>query len=73
MFLNISSTFSIGESGIDVGMDAVENVVGAVAPVVSGPVKGALVSTGIKTVRGFVDRIQKGNSNSSNDGVHTNR
>ena len=54
-------------------MDAVQNVVGTVAPGVAGPVKGNLVSAGIKTVRGFVDRIQKGDSNSSNDGVHTNR
>ena len=63
----------IGESGIDVGTDAIGNIVDTVAPAMMGPVNGTFLSTGIKTVRGFVDRIQKGTSNSNNDGVHTNR
>ena len=63
----------IGESGIDVALDASEKIAGAVAPIAMGPVKGAILSTGIKTVRGFVDRIQRGNSSANNDGIHTNR
>ena len=81
---NVSSTYIVyltlryslhltGESGIDVALDVSEKIAGAVAPTVMGPVKGTILSTGIKKVRGFVDRIQKGNSNENNDGIHTNR
>ena len=63
----------LGESGIDVASDTIENIVDAVAPVVAGPIKGKLLSTGIKTVRGFVDRIQKGSGTSNSGSVHTNR
>ena len=63
----------IGESGIDVTLDASEKIADAVAPTMMGPVAGNILSTGIKTVRGFVDRIQKGNSNANNGGIHTNR
>ena len=63
----------LAESGIDVGINTIGNAAEAVAPAMLGPVKGTLVSTGIKTVRGFVDRIQKVTLNSDNDGIHTNR
>lgn len=58
-----------GESGIDMGVDALDKVL----PAVVGPVQGTLMSAGVKAVRGFVDRIQRGNDSKNKDGVHTNR
>ena len=62
-----------GESGIDVALENAANVVDTVSQAVVGPINGGLISTGIQAVRGFVDRIQRGNSTSNRDGIHTNR
>ena len=65
--------FHSGESGIDVALENVANVVDTVSPAVVGPINGGLISSGIQAVRGFVDRIQRGNSTTNRDGIHTNR
>ena len=65
--------FHSGESGIDLAVENVANVVDTVAPAMVGPTNGGLISSGVQVVRGFVDRIQNGNSSSANNEVHTNR